>query len=306
MEQQQYSLGTVGSTGIVRGVADGAVTISYTNGCGTATKLMSVSVTPTVAAITGASTVCAGATTILSNTTPGGYWTGSARAAVGSSTGEVTGLSGGSTTIYYTVNGCIAVSAAKAFTVNPLPATGTITGTATVCPGGTTTLADAVSGGVWSSGNLSVAAISTTGVVSGVDAGTATISYGVTGSCGTAYATRIVTVTTAVAAGTITGTATVCAGATRTLANSVTGGVWSSDNAAIAIVGTTGIVSGVAAGTATISYAVTASCGTGYATKIMTVSAAADAGAITGTATVCTGATTALTKCSKRWRMEQQ
>jgi Bacterial Ig-like domain (group 2) len=53
----------------------------------------------------------------------------------------------------------------------------------------------------------------------------------------------------------ITGTPTVCIGATTTLANTTTGGVWSSTNTAIATVNaTTGVVTGVAAGTATIYY----------------------------------------------------
>jgi hypothetical protein len=74
-------------------------------------------------------------------------------------------------------------------------------------------------------------------------------------------------------AGTITGSSAVCAGSTITLSNTTTGGTWSSSNTAIATVGSTGIVTGVASGTVTISYTVTNSCGTATAIKVITVNA---------------------------------
>ena len=54
--------------------------------------------------------------------------------------------------------------------------------------------------------------------------------------------------------GTITGTTTVCQNATTTLSDIVTGGTWSSTNAAVASVSTLGVVTGRSAGTAVISY----------------------------------------------------
>lgn len=52
-----------------------------------------------------------------------------------------------------------------------------ITGPASVCTGTTINLADATPGGTWSSSNNSIATISSAGVVTGVAAGTVTISY---------------------------------------------------------------------------------------------------------------------------------
>ncbi len=52
----------------------------------------------------------------------------------------------------------------------------------------------------------------------------------------------------------ITGTASVCTGSTVTLSDATTGGAWSSSTTTTATVGTGGIVTGVAAGVATISY----------------------------------------------------
>ena len=231
---------------------------------------------PTPGTITGTATVCAGSTTALSNATTGGAWSSRAAgvATVGS-TGIVSGVAAGTATISYTAtNGCGSTSTTREVTVNALPSAGTITGTATVCAGSTTALSNATTGGTWSSSATGIATVGSTGIVSGVAAGTTTISYTVTNSCGSAVTTRVVTVNALPSAGTITGTATVTTGSTTTLSNATTGGAWSSSATGIATVGSTGIVTGVAAGTATISYTVTNSCGSAVATRVVTVSAA--------------------------------
>jgi uncharacterized protein YjdB len=69
---------------------------------------------------------------------------------------------------------------------------------------------------------------------------------------------------------------------TIALTKSVAGGAWSSTAPGVATVNASGVVTGVAAGTATIKYTV----GTAVATKAVTVNAAPSAGVITGTATV--------------------
>lgn len=152
-----------------------------------------------------------------------------------------------------------------------LPSSGTITGTATVCAGSTITLSNAATGGVWSSSATGVATVGSTGVVTGVAAGTAIIIYTTTNSCGSAVATIVVTVNALPSAGSITGTATVIAGSTTTLSNATTGGAWSSSATGIATVGSTGVVTGVEAGTATISYTVTNTCGSSVVTRAVTV-----------------------------------
>jgi len=55
----------------------------------------------------------------------------------------------------------------------------------------------------------------------------------------------------------IAGVHQVCEGNTITLSNTVSGGIWSSSDTTAAIVSTTGIVSGIAAGTTVISYTIT-------------------------------------------------
>jgi hypothetical protein len=75
------------------------------------------------------------------------------------------------------------------------PVVAPITGTATVNTGSTTQLACATSGGTWYTSNPALATVnSSTGLVTGVAAGTPTITYTVTsGSCSTSV-TQIVTV----------------------------------------------------------------------------------------------------------------
>lgn len=67
---------TITTGGLVTGITPGVDTISYTisGACGLAsvTKTITVNLLPTVGAISGPSTVCAGASILLTNTTPGG------------------------------------------------------------------------------------------------------------------------------------------------------------------------------------------------------------------------------------------
>lgn len=58
----------------------------------------------------------------------------------------------------------------------------------------------------------------------------------------------------------ISGTLTVATSATTQLSSSPSGGTWSSTTTTVATIGTTGLVTGVAAGTSTISYVVTSGC----------------------------------------------
>lgn len=144
---------------------------------------------------------------------------------------------------------------------------GTITGTSTICTGSTTTLSNEVSGGSWASSSPSVATVNSTGLVTGISAGTVTISYRVIGHCGVVYATKIITVNSVPYAGVITGATSVCIGASISLSSSVTGGSWSSSNTGIISVDSSGSVTGVSVGTATISYSVANSCGVAILTR---------------------------------------
>jgi uncharacterized protein YjdB len=157
-----------------------------------------------------------------------------------------------------------------------------ITGTASVCVGATITLSDATTGGTWSSTATGIATISSTGLVTGMAPGTATISY--VASAGTA--TKVVTVNPNPAA--ITGIPVVCPGGVTTLADATAGGTWSSSGTATATVSAAGVVTGVASGSVIITYALSTGCKDTAAVTVSTVPP------ITGTGTMCVGATTTL------------
>ena len=145
-------------------------------------------------AIAGTFTVCVGATTALTDTAAGTWSSGSTGVAtVGSTTGIVTGVSGGTARITFTA-GTGAVT--QVVTVNPAPVVPAITGINDICLGSGTTLFDATAGGVWSSGTPAVATVSSVGAVSSVSAGSTRITYAVTNVCGTTRVTRTVAVDT--------------------------------------------------------------------------------------------------------------
>uniref|UniRef100_UPI00260555D5 Ig-like domain-containing protein n=1 Tax=Hydrotalea sp. TaxID=2881279 RepID=UPI00260555D5 len=69
-------------------------------------------------------------------------------------------------------------------TVNPLPVIAPITGDSGTCAGSTVQLASTTKGGVWSSGNTSVAIVDNNGKVTGISAGSTTITYTMTNEFG--------------------------------------------------------------------------------------------------------------------------
>ena len=114
--------------------------IGAANGCFSAPVMASVTVNPppTIAAIGGPTSVCAGSTITLTEATGGGVWTSSnPGVATIDAAGLVTGITSGSTVITYTVtdvNGCVG-SITTSVSVNPSP---TVTASATpaaVCAG---------------------------------------------------------------------------------------------------------------------------------------------------------------------------
>jgi uncharacterized protein YjdB len=262
------TVATVSSTGLVTGIANGAVSIkyTYTNSCGTdiATHAMTVTATASAGTIFGDSLLCSGVPSFLANTSGGGTWSSSntAVATVGSASGGIMGVSAGTTNITYTISGsCGSATTSTTITINTTPAA--ITGPGGVCKGATITLSDA-GGGTWIGSAPTVAAISSTGVVSGIATGNVTITYTLAGGC---YATKAIAVNPLPSD--ISGTPIICSGSTTVLNDPSTGGTWGSSNGTVASIGaTSGLVSGLNAGTATISYALPTGCATSF---VMTV-----------------------------------
>ena len=249
------AIASINSFGIVMGNNAGTVVMTYmlSTGC-ISTWPMTVNANPDT--ITGSLQVCAGFATNLHSGPSGGTWSQDPASMVFGTinpiTGVVSGITGGLVPVSYTLgSGCRAI--ATVTVVNLPPA---ISGDARVCEaGGTTLLIHAMSGGIWSSSNPAQATIDpVSGLVTGIAAGTATMTYTVGTGC---FNIRHVTVNPLPA--TITGPYEVCEQSQITLANATPGGTWQSGATAIASINSgTGVLTGEAAGVAPVSYILTA------------------------------------------------
>ena len=289
------AVASVNASGLVTGVAPGKATITGTSGGKTGTaevtvnpiSVASVSVSPANPTITLGRTINLTAQALgpngqaLSGRTV--LWSSSAPSiATVSSNGVVGGVGIGSAVIFASVDGVLGYTTV---TVVPVPvATVTVSpATATIDVGSTTqltaTLKDAsgltLTGRVvaWSSSQPTIATVSPTGVVTGVAAGTATITAMSEGRTGTATITvmgvRTVTVTPSTATinvlGTVSLTATVRDPSGTIIPNAQV--TWTTSNGLVASVSSNGTVSGLLPGTATI----TAKSGSATGTAVVTV-----------------------------------
>lgn len=120
------------------------------------------------------------------------------------------------------------------------------TQTLNLCVGGTANVTPSA-GGTWVSSNPAVASVSNAGVVSGLTAGTTTLTFtnaeGCTGSISA----------TIVAGPSLSGASSVCVGQTTNVLPG-TGGTWVSSNPAIASVTNAGLVTGQSAGSVTLTF----------------------------------------------------
>jgi uncharacterized protein YjdB len=278
------SVATIGSsTGVVTGVSLGTTTISYIIGSSCfRTAVVTVNAGPSASA--GPDEVCQGQAIALTNATGGGTWSSSstARATVTTYGGTVTGVSAGTVNISYRVgSGCASV---KTIIVNAAMAA--IAGGPNVCEGSSVTLTHAMGSGTWTASNSHATVDLTTGVMTGVTAGSVNITYTASPGCKKG---QMMIVKPAPAA--ITGELTVCPGATTALSSASGGGTWSSSDPSVVTVSSYGVVSGIAGGTAMITYTV-ASWGCS-ATAVVTVSSTG--GSISGSTTLYPGLTTTFT-----------
>jgi hypothetical protein len=302
------SVATIGATsGIVTGMTAGTTVITYTvtNSCGTSSvfRVQTVNLLPTVAPITGVTHQCTGTSTTLSSATTGGVWVSSnpSVATIGSSSGIVTGLTVGTTTINYIfigAFGCTTVIFTQD-TVVASPTVAGITGPTSHCVGTTITLSNATPGGTWSSATTSVATVgATTGIVMGIASGTTVINYSVTNGAGCTTVVGVTdTVITVPGVDTIAGPASVCPGATITITDATAGGTWSmtTGNATIT---SGGVVTGVTPGADTAVYTVTNACGSTSVTKEITILPLPSVSAITGATSLCVGSAITLSSAT--------
>ncbi len=172
---------------------------------------------------------------------------------------------------------------------------GTISGPSNVCIGSTVSLFDPYPGGTWLTYETAIASVSSTGDVTGITPGVATIQYTVNNSCGLITYTRDVTVDmdAPATAGFISGPESVCIGAPTAYLDTTAGGVWSIVSTS-ATISSTGVVTGTSTGTAVIDYVITNGCGSAAASSVISVLPLPNAGLISGTGSVCVGNTITL------------
>ncbi len=199
--------------------------------------------------------------------------------------------------------GCGIVAAIGTITVNPKSNAGTLAGTQTICVDQKSqlTMSGGNSGGTWTSSDGTIASVDQNGLVTGQVAGTAIISYKVSGGgiCADATATLQVNVNAKPNAGILSGKQTICMDSTSqfSMSSGNTGGTWSSSDGTIAAVDQNGLVTGKLAGMATISYKVSGGgiCTDATSTLQVTVNSKPNAGIISGKPSICVGGTSEFT-----------
>ncbi|WP_075349019.1 PKD-like domain-containing protein [Algoriphagus marinus] len=264
-----------------------------------------ISYTLTAGIVNGPQSICIGSTTTFTSTMAGGVWSSADEtiATVNPTTGVITGVSAGAATIRYTITGCTVATSSRTVFINQPISPGTLSGNQDVCIGGESQLLSTTAFGTWSSANPAIATVSSTGLVEGVAAGTVDIFYTLpaSGGCPAPQTNISITVTSPPDAGTLSGTQEVCEGGTRTFSSTVSGGTWSSGNPAVATVNPiTGVVTGVSAGSAILTYTVAGSggCANDFETRSITVTPLADAGTLSGVDELCVGERTTFSSTS--------
>lgn len=210
---------------ITAGSNTNSITVSYSStatsgtwsvtatkdGCTSTARTLDITVnsSPQPSAITGNASICAASTgivysvTSVANTSYSWTYSGTgATIASGGGTNSITvNYASNATTGTWSVvatgpNSCPSIARTFAVTtVNITPTVADITGGSSIASGGTTTLASTTTGGSWSSSNTSIATVNSSGVVTGVAAGSVTITYTVTSSGCSASKTKAITVT---------------------------------------------------------------------------------------------------------------
>jgi len=197
MNGNQYRVIITETSFVCAGVVSTAATLSVTN--------------PIAFAVTGGGAYCSVGTGVavgLANSESGvnyqlqieGVNNGTAVAGTGSAISFGLKTVAGTYTVIATnaATGCTATMTGSVdVTVTTPPSAGTLGGAQDICTAGTTTLSSTAIGGTWTSNDAAVATVdASTGVVTGVGAGTATITYTVNGAggCANAIVTRQINV----------------------------------------------------------------------------------------------------------------
>ena len=280
------SAATINAAGLATGVAAGSATVTASVGSVSATAtltvtakaLTAIAVSPATATVAAGQTQQFTATATYSdsstaNVTTAATWTtASASVATITSGGLATGVAAGTTNVTAAMSGISATAAltvtAKTVTsiaVSPgstsvsVSQTQQFTATATYSDNST---ANVTSTATWTTGSASVATINSAGLATGVAAGSTTVQAALSGVSGSATLTVTATAVTSIAV--TPSTASFAMGstqqftATATYSDGSTGNVtttsaWAAANTAVAIIDSSGLATGVASGSTSVT-----------------------------------------------------
>ena len=247
------TIASVSNSGVITALSQGTARFIFTNSttnCAsdTSSALTVLGTTPT--SFTGPSVICRWGQTQVSPSS-GGTWTSlNPSVATITNAGLVTGISAGAAPLRFTnSNGCV-TSANLMVTVQDIPSI-VLDGPDQICPATNTQFLPSV-GGTWISSNPAVATISNSGLVTGITNGTARFVYTNTLSGCKSDSSVIITVLPSGVVS-VTGPNPICVGSSTTL-SPYSGGVWVSNNPAVASVNNSGIVMGISQGQATFTF----------------------------------------------------
>ena len=294
-----WSNGSTGASLTTATAGNYSVTVTNAFGCSTtsAAQAVVVNALPIVPAITGSSTVCSNGQTLLSNTQSGGVYSISNAnlASIGQNSGLLTGLNAGSAVVTYTytnTNGCTSTATLPVTILAAPNASISANGATSFCQGASLTLTSSAGASYsWNTGATSSSITTTAG-------GNYFVTVTAANGCSSQSQSMTLTVNPLPTVATTGGASTVCSNGTTLLSNATGGGVWSSSNAALATVNpTTGLVTGIAAGSLNINYTVTNSSGcSAVSSKPMTViTPTAATVSASGSTTICQGSNVTLT-----------
>jgi len=255
------TIATVQSNGVVSAISEGSVTFSFKSNStqceSEATTPITINPSPVIQ-LTGDDEICIQTTTSVASDISGSWTSSDVSIATVSSSGLVTGISGGTVDLSFVSYQNCSASGVITITVNDEEAVG-ISGDNIFCQGETSQLSATLSGGTWISNNTSVATVNSAGVVTGVNQGSAVIQYSHPTSSCVADANVTVIIQQKPTAF-ILGNDEICLGETTQLSSNLSGGYWTSNDESIAIISALGLVTGVSDGTTSFNYTSSQGC----------------------------------------------
>jgi hypothetical protein len=178
-QSTEPTVAVVSSEGIITGIRQGSARFIFTaesSGCeSNPTSILVIHDKPSIT-LNGVTAICEGENTQLFPQ-DGGIWQSTdTDKAIITNTGLVTGVGEGSVSFIFTdvTTGCVSETSLPLY-IHAAPQV-SVSGNSEICAGYRTTLSPA-SGGVWTSDNINVASVTTTGLVTGIAPGAARFTF---------------------------------------------------------------------------------------------------------------------------------